>query len=218
MLQSRLGLVFGVLTMAAFLAVGAAPSAAVSHQEHAVTPSPKPVAFESTMRELWEDHVVWTRLYIISVAAGLPDQEATAERLVRNQSEIGEALKPYYGEAAGEALTALLTTHIQGAADLLAAAKAGDSAKVEIATAAWYANANEIAAFLHAANPDYWPLADMQAQMKMHLDLTLREAEARLQGDWPADVAAYDAVHSHILAWADTLSAGVIQQFPERFA
>jgi hypothetical protein len=51
----------------------------------------------------------------------------------------------------------------------------------------------------------------------LHLDLTLREATARLHGDWTADIAAYDAVHRHILQLADVLSEGIIRQFPSRF-
>jgi hypothetical protein len=176
------------------------------------------VAFQDAMRKLWEDHITWTRLYIVSFAADLPDQELTAERLLRNQTEIGDAIKPFYGEDAGNELTTLFEEHIQGAVDLLAATKAGDQAAVETASANWYANADAIAAFLNAANPDAWPLADLQAEMKMHLDLTLEEATARLNGDFAADIAAYDQIHDHILKLADLLSTGIMQQFPERFA
>jgi hypothetical protein len=175
-------------------------------------------AFQSEMRRLWEDHITWTRLYIISAAADLPDLELTAQRLLRNQADIGDAVKPFYGEEAGAELTTLLEEHILGAADLLAAAKAGDQAAIEAASATWYANADAIAAFLSAANPESWPLADLQAEMRMHLDVTLEEATARLSGDFAGDIAAYDKVHDHILAFADVLSAGLMQQFPDRFA
>jgi hypothetical protein len=176
------------------------------------------VAFQDQMRKLWEDHITWTRLYIVSFAADLPDQDLTAQRLLRNQTDIGDAIKPFYGEDAGNQLTALLEEHIQGAVDLLAAAKAGDQAAVETASANWYANADAIAAFLNSANPESWPLADLQAEMKMHLDLTLEEATARLNGDFAADIAAYDEVHDHILKLADLLSAGIMQQFSDQFA
>jgi hypothetical protein len=176
------------------------------------------VAFQDQMRKLWEDHITWTRLYIVSFAAELPDQDLTAQRLLRNQTDIGDAIKPFYGEDAGNQLTTLLEEHIQGAVDLLAAAKAGDQAAVETASANWYANADAIAAFLNAANPESWPLADLQAEMKMHLDLTLEEATARLNGDFAADIVAYDQVHDHILQLADLLSAGIMQQFSDQFA
>jgi hypothetical protein len=172
----------------------------------------------AAMRRLWEDHIVWTRMFIVSSVAGLPDAGPAAERLLRNQTEIGDALKPFYGEAAGAKLTELLREHILGAADLLAAVKSGDAAKAGPAQARWYANGDEIAGFLSAANPNAWPLATLKGVMRGHLDHTLEEAGARLKGDWAADIAAYDKVHEHALGMADALSDGIIKQFPERFA
>jgi hypothetical protein len=174
-------------------------------------------AFHDAMRVLWEDHIVWTRLYIISAAEGLPDQDLTAQRLLRNQTDIGNAIKPYYGSRAGRQLTALLQEHILLAAEAIEAAKAGDTAAFDDALARWYANADEIAAFLNAANPDQWPLHEMQMMMKSHLDLTLEEAAARLNDDYAADIAAYDKVHRDILHMADMLSDGIIAQFPRKF-
>ena len=174
-------------------------------------------AFHDAMRKLWEDHVTWTRLYIVSAAAGLPDAQATAGRLLQNQADIGNAIKPFYGDAAGERLTALLRQHILTAADLVTAAKAGNAADVQAASTRWYANADEIADFLSGANPGNWPRETMRAAMRHHLDLTLQEAQARLGGSWAADIAAYDAIHEHILGMADLLASGIISQFPQRF-
>jgi hypothetical protein len=169
------------------------------------------------MRKLWEDHVTWTRLYIVSAVAGLPDTKPTAERLLRNQTDIGDAIKPFYGDAAGERLTALLKPHILIAAELVGAAKAGDDKRVQDASARWYANADEMADYLSGANPANWPRQTLRSEMRHHLDLTLQEAQARLKGDWAADIAAYDTVHEHILGMADVLSTGIIKQFPRKF-
>ena len=175
-------------------------------------------AFHDGMRRLWVDHVTWTRLFIVSVSADLPDLRATTDRLLQNQVDIGDAVKPFYGRAAGNQLTELLTQHILTAADLLTAAKAGNTAAFEQAKDAWYANARQIAAFLHEANPRNWPLADLREMMKDHLDLTLQEASDQLTGDFAGSVGVYDAVETEILHMADTLSSGIIEQFPNRFA
>ncbi len=171
---------------------------------------------QNAMRKLWEDHVTWTRLFIVSAVAGLPDADATAGRLLQNQVDIGDAIKPFYGDAAGAQLTALLRQHILLAADLVGAAKAGNDAAVQGASRRWYDNADQIADLLAGANPSNWPRDVMRSSMHHHLDLTLREATARLKGDWAADIAAYDAIHRHILQLADVLSAGIIAQFPEK--
>jgi hypothetical protein len=197
------------------------PASPPAHSAAAVHPAPAAAleqrAFHDAMRKLWEDHVTWTRLYIVSAAAGLPDAQPTAERLLRNQVDIGDAIKPFYGDAAGDRLTALLKPHILIAAELVGAAKAGDNKKVPDASARWYANADEIADFLSTANPANWPRETLRKEMHHHLDLTLQEAQARLRGDWAADIAAYDTVHQHILGMADVLSSGIVRQFPRKF-
>lgn len=174
-------------------------------------------AFHDGMRQLWEDHITWTRLVIVSIANDLPDTGPTVQRLLQNQQDIGDAIKPFYGDAAGEQLSALLTDHILIAGDILQAAKANDTTALNDAIERWYANADDIAEFLHAANPDRWPLEEMKMMMREHLDLTLDEAVAYLQGDHTASIAAYDEIHHQILHMADMLSEGIIRQFPQKF-
>jgi hypothetical protein len=179
--------------------------------------SAKATTFRAAMNKLWEDHIVWTRMVIVDFAAGLPDLKTAEARLLRNQTDIGNAIKPFYGAAAGNKLTSLLRTHILEAVPVLAAAKAGDKTKLTSALGAWYANARQIAAFLSKANPRNWPLKMTNTMMRQHLALTTKEATARLQGNWSADVAAYDQVHAEILKMADMLSSGIIRQFANRF-
>ncbi len=168
------------------------------------------------MRKLWEDHITWTRLFIVSAVAGLPDVGPTAARLLQNQADIGAAIAPFYGEHAGAALTDLLREHILVAADLVAAAKEGDRTAVAELRRRWYSNAREIADFLAGANP-VWSRHELRRMMREHLDQTLAEATARLRGDWVADIAEYDHIHIHILEMADVLAAGIIEQLPNRF-
>jgi hypothetical protein len=175
------------------------------------------VVFHDAMRKLWEDHITWTRMFIVDFVADSPAMEATAGRLLQNQVDIGDAIKPFYGNEAGDQLTGLLQDHILIAGDILTAAKAGDQEAVDEASERWYANADDIAAFLSSANPDQWLLEEMQAMMRDHLDLTLAEAVARLQGDFQTDIATYDEVHGQILEMADMLSEGIIAQFPKAF-
>jgi len=180
------------------------------------------VAFHDQMRKLWEDHVTWTRLTIVSAVGGtngeaLPDTGLTVGRLQDNQDEIGAAIVPFFGQAAGDQLAALLHEHISGAVTLVLAAKAGDAAGVDAAKTAWYANGQQIADFLAAANPRYWPQEAMREAMQTHLDQTLQEAVDRLQGNHAAEIQDYEHAHLHILEMADLLSSGIIRKFPDQF-
>jgi hypothetical protein len=215
----------GILALVPITAIAVALSAAIAvGQPHADAhgATATRAAFHDAMRKLWEDHITWTRLVIVSAATNdeaLPDLGPTLDRLLANQSDIGNAIKPFYGDAAGEQLGALLEDHINIAVELVLAIKAGDdSAAIQDASDRWYANANDIAQFLHEANPRNWSLEDMQSMMKMHLDLTAEEAVDRIGGHFADDVVAYDKVHDEILEMADMLSAGIIAQFPAKFA
>ena len=183
------------------------------------------VRFHDAMRKLWEDHITWTRNVVISFevnvpasSATLPDLGAALDRLFKNQVDIGDAIKPYYGSDNGDRLTALLHDHIAIAGEILAAVKTGDTAAYEDANARWYANAHDIAVFLsQTLDPPIGTLADMDQMMRDHLDSTTDEVVARHNSDWTADVAAYDTVHAQALQMADMLSNGIIANFPRKF-
>jgi hypothetical protein len=183
------------------------------------------LAFHDAMRKLWEDHITWTRNVIISFevndpepSATLPDLNAALDRLFQNQVDIGNAIKPYYGDDAGNQLTGLLHDHIAIAGEILQAVKTGDTAAYQDANARWYANAHDIAVFLsQTLDPPLGSLAEMDQMMKDHLDSTTAEVVARHNSDWTGDVAAYDKVHEVALQMADMLSSGIIANFPRKF-
>lgn len=214
------GLALTVAMATGLLGTGTSASAAHTqshHQAAQAAMTEAQVAFHDQMRKLWEDHVTWTRLAIVAFADGSAGFDATAARLMKNQEDIGDAIKPFYGQAAGDQLTALLKDHIGIAVELLQAGKAGDNGAFQTAKATWYANADDIADLLAGANPRYWPQDTMRAAMKAHLDQTLAEASHELTGEYTQSVADYDEIHHHILGMADVLSAGIIRAFPSRF-
>lgn len=179
--------------------------------------TPEAVSLKAAMHRLWSDHVIWTRDYIIAAVAGAPDAEAAANRLLKNQEDIGNAVVPLYGEGAAQALTDLLKQHILIAVDLVDAAKSGDDAKFQENDQKWTDNAEEIATLLSGANPDNWPKADVVDLLMQHLNLTKGEVVARLEQNWDKDVEAFDQIYTEILTVADVLADGLINQFPDMF-
>jgi hypothetical protein len=184
-------------------------TAAPTHSEAAA-------ALKQDMRKLWTDHVVWTRDYVIAALGDQPDAQAAANRLMKNQEDMGKAVAKFYGDPAGQQLTTLLKEHISIAVDLVKAAKAGDKSGQQQADSRWQQNATQIVDFLSKANPN-WPRATLVEMMKMHLSTTTNEVVARLNKNWEEDVRAFDAVYDHILKMSDALAEGIVKQFPEKF-
>lgn len=168
------------------------------------------------MGKLWVDHVIWTRQFIVSSVAGLGDVEAITQRLLKNQDDIGAAVAKYYGQDAGDQLAKLLKEHIIIAGDIVNAAIAKNNAKVKSLDNKWHVNAVDIAEFLSKANSN-WPKQALIEMLNKHLELTTKELQLRLAGNWNADIANFDEIFEQIRGMAKALSDGIIAQFPNKF-
>lgn len=212
--------IIGSLVLISMLILSACASTSVAPVQASkaayASMSKSDVDFRMAMRKLWEDHITWTRMFIVSAVADAPDLQLTTQRLLKNQEDIGNAIKPFYGDDAGNKLTALLKEHILIAADIVKSAKAGDNAGVSDGEKRWTKNADDIATFLSGANPN-WKKQDLLNMLQMHLDATTEEAVAQLKKDYAKSIAAYDEVHIQALGMADGLSDGIIKQFPDKF-
>jgi hypothetical protein len=169
------------------------------------------------MRKLWSDHMHWT-LSTVDAFFNEPKQlEPKLSRLLQNQKEIGAAIVPFYGQAAGDKLAKLLTEHIELAVPVLKAVQANDKVSLDTALANWYKNANEIAGFLSAANPKSWSPATTESALKMHISHTTEYAVNILKGDYASSIKGFEEALNHMLMLADILSEGIAKQFPDEF-
>lgn len=204
--MNKLYVKFALITMS--VALFFAPLQAKA-QEGVRVPKPcisqPAVQLMGDLRRLWIDHSLWTHRYIVSALSGLKDQDKVLARLLRNQKDLGNAIKPYYGEAAGNKLTELLREHILIAGKVVDAAKSGNQEKLKKFNADWYRNADEIAQFLSNANPN-WPKSELQELLHMHLKFVTDQAVARIKQNWDADIEAFDKGEDHLIKLADTLT------------
>lgn len=152
----------------------------------------------------------------MSTAANLPDVDLVTRRLLRNPLDFQAALEPLYGHDIASRFAVLLTEHLAIAAELVQAAKAGDSARVADAERRWYANADEIAAFLAYINP-FWSEEEWRTMLREHLSLTQTEAVAILSMDFETGIQVFDNVELQALEMADMMTEGIVRQFPRRF-
>jgi hypothetical protein len=105
-----------------------------------------------------------------------------------------------------------LTAHLTIAADLVNAAKAGNTESVNTIRTKWYKNAEDIADFLSSINP-YWSKNQWRNLLFDHLKLVENEATLRLNKDYAKDIALYDAIEDESLMMADYMSDGIAKQF-----
>ena len=155
---------------------------------------------------------MWTRSFIISTAFNLADLEYVTKRLLRNPADFADVLRPFYGIEKAEIFNNLLTEHLEIGASLVNAAKAGDTKAADEARRKWYANADEIAAFLSEINP-YWNEMAWKTYLYDHLKMTENEAGQILTGQYEASIVQYDAIQKEALDMADYMANGIIKQF-----
>ena len=176
----------------------------------------KEIDLMNLFRELWEQHGAWTRMTIMSIVFSLPDEKFSTNRLLQNPVDFEKALQPFYGSDASSKFSDLLKAHLIIAAELVKAAKAGDTATVSDAEIKWYQNADEIAALLGSINP-YWYEKDWREMMHQHLSLVKSEAVSLLNKNYEASISVYDKTQNQALMMADVMSQGIIKQFPNEF-
>lgn len=167
-------------------------------------------------RLLWEQHVAWTRMLIISIAASLPDEALVTERLLRNPPDMANVFRRYYGDEIAARFSSLMRDHLVLAAQLVKATKVGKNQAATEAEKKWYANADEIAAFLNSINPN-WPESVLMHMLHEHLRMTKSEAVLRLSKNYKADIEAYDQIEKQALEMADAFTNGIVKQFPDAF-
>lgn len=162
------------------------------------------------------EHAIWTHHYIVSAEANLEDKDKVLARLMKNQDDIGNAIKPYYGSAAGKKLAQLLREHILLAGKVLEAAKANNQADLKKYNTAWFKNADDITDFLSKANPNL-NKKQLKDAFYTHLRMVTENVVSGLKKDWDTDILFFDKGEAHLIHIADIISDGIIKQFPNKF-
>ncbi|PIQ83438.1 MAG: glycosyltransferase [Candidatus Omnitrophica bacterium CG11_big_fil_rev_8_21_14_0_20_63_9] len=175
------------------------------------------IDFRLALRALWQYQVTWTRSYVVSVLSNLDDADSVERKLVKNQEQIGNVIKPYYGGLAGNRLAVLLREHIVIAVEIVRAIKANDQDALRNAQATGRENANAIANLLSRAKNPLWDRHSLEQVFYKHLEYVTMQVDYRLKQDWASEISAYDAGLQHVLLLADILAEGVVRQFPEKF-
>ncbi|MFJ5772382.1 hypothetical protein [Psychrobacillus sp. NPDC093180] len=174
------------------------------------------VDFESMNRLLWLEHVNWTRMTITSIVFNLPDLPSVQERLLQNATDLGNCIRPFYGDQLADKYAELIKEHLVLAAELVTAAVKGETKKAEEKEKEWYRNADDIATFLSNINP-FLTKVEVQRMFYMHLALTKYEAVCMIQKNYKEDIKVFDQIEAEALEMSDMISHAIIRQFPHMF-
>ncbi|MEK4081845.1 hypothetical protein [Solibacillus sp. FSL K6-1126] len=167
-------------------------------------------------RLLWMEHVNWTRMTITSIVFQLPDLPFVQKRLLQNATDLGNYLRPFYGDQIADHYAKLIQDHLVIAAELVTAAVKGDTNTVNAKEKEWYKNADDIVLFLSNINP-YLRKDDLQEMFYKHLELTENEAVTMIQKNYQADIEAFDQIETEALAMSDMIASAIVMQFYYRF-
>lgn len=174
--------------------------------------------FRAEMRKLWEDHITWMRSYLHDRTTNAPSLQATTERLMKNQRDLGESVRDFFDEQSSETVTNFLLTHITIMGNLAQDLKKKDLSTFASDRQKLFQNANQLAEFLNKLNPENWPLEVVTFFLQDHLTLLLRWLESHVNADWTTSIEVYEKLHEEILQISDAYAYGIAKKFPEKFA
>ena len=168
------------------------------------------------MNLVWEQHIMWTRMLLISIAENLKDLEATQARLLRNPKDIADVFRRFYGNAVANRIQQLLTEHLTIGKDLIVALKNKNQEEAKRLNTKWYQNADEMAEAFSSINP-FYPREEIRNMLYEHLRLTTNQVNNRLQGNYAEDINSYDMVQKEILRMSQFFVNGIVRQFQNLF-
>ena len=170
------------------------------------------LGLQNEMRLLWEQHVYWTKSAVQALILNSPNKEQVLNRLLRNATDMGTILIPYYGKVRADEYSALIKSHLTIAADLVGAAIKGDNEAFNKLNEQWLQNAADIAHFWSAINP-FLSQSETEEMFINHLDLLKAEVVYLIQKDYSAAIDLFDEIELQALHMADEFSLAMIKQF-----
>ena len=170
------------------------------------------LGLQNEMRLLWEQHVYWTKLAVEAIIMNSSNKDQVLKRLLRNATDMGTILTPYYGKVKADEYSALIRDHLVIAADLVGAAMDGNQENFESLNKKWLKNAKEIAQFWSAINP-FLSQSETEEMIIQHLDLLKAEIVYILKKDYADAIEIFDEIEVQALHMADEFSLAMIKQF-----
>jgi len=205
-----LGLTLGVLLLLA-------PAPSFAKAKTGGAPIPKKVELKLGLRDLWGGHIFWVRNVVLETKYGDADAAKVAEaEAVQNAKDLANSISPYYGKEASDKLFGLLAGHYGAVKEYMTAAFSDNKDAKNAAVDKLKKNADEIAAFLSSANPN-WPKDTLLSALIAHGGHHIAQIDAIAVKDFASEAKTWDAMKKHVNVIADVLADGIVKQFPGKF-
>lgn len=169
------------------------------------------------LRDLWVEHIFWIRNYAIAnQAANKQQAKVAADQVVDNATKIANSIAPLYGQPAADQLLKLLAGHWGAVKHYSDATVAKDTKGKQAAVTDLTSNAKAIAAFLAKANPNL-PENTLVAMLSAHGGHHVAQVDELTAHDYAGEARTWQMMRTHIVSLADTLTAALVKQFPDKF-
>ena len=174
---------------------------------------------QKNLRDLWLGHIFWVqRVVLFNTTIDPAEREAAEKQVLANAHAIASTVTPFYGEAGYGKFLALLTGHYAAVKDYSEATMFANTQGQETALARLASNADLFAEFISGVNPQHLPkdtVRDMIAAHGAHhvlqINQYMKKEYVHLDETWPM-------MRQHVYLFADTLTTGLVKQFPSRFS
>lgn len=167
---------------------------------------------KENMRSVWEQHVFWTRLLIVSIVEHLKDEPETTARLLRNANDLAGLFSPYYGNEVANIIANLINEYFVIADKLIHAIINNDINEVNTLNESWYKNADDIVNALSSIN-SYYDKEELRRMLYIHLDLTKEEVRNRVNHNYKKEIEVFDNIEKEAIMMADYFTQGILKQF-----
>lgn len=168
------------------------------------------IDLKSTLRKLFTDHGVYTAFVLKSIIDDV-SPDVFLKRLLVNQKDIGDELKPLIGNTKGNLITKLLTEHIKLAGECIKAAAKHDK-QIQKKLNMLFKNSDQVAAALSSINPQKLPYDITQEMFEIHNNFVVDMAMARVAKDYKKEQILYDAYYNELLDMSDHIYLALLDK------
>jgi uncharacterized protein YukE len=170
------------------------------------------------LRDLLLEHIHWSRTMVLATRDGNAALARVAEgKALDNARALGDAVASFYGGEAGQKFSSLFAGHNRAVKAYMDAAFAGREADKRAATQRAVQNAQEIDAFLSAANP-HLPKGAVLNLLGAHWAHHVAAIDAAARRNWSQEARVWEDMRKHIYVIADALAEAIAKQFPDKLS